>query len=107
MGTSGTFTGSAILSRNDVRFLDIAGNWAKSFIEKIAMFGIVDNADYFRPQDTVTRAEILKIIGNAAGWNVSGAAGGTFPANSPDSDLNDTDFEDLFPSGTGSTDTGT
>lgn len=80
----------------------------------MAMFGIIDNADYFRPQDTVTRAEMLKIIGNAAGWDVSGA-GGTFPANSPESDLNDTDFEDLFPTegtddtgtGTGTTGTGT
>lgn len=33
--------------------------------------GIVDNIAYYRPDDSLTRAEFLKIVINSAGWDIS------------------------------------
>jgi S-layer homology domain len=40
---------------------------------------IIGNADKFRPEDPLTRAEFLKIVGNSAGWNTLSASGVTIP----------------------------
>ncbi len=58
---------------------DIADNWAKEYISVLIKRGIVQNAKEFRPNDSLSRAEFLKIVGNSAGWDVQSASGVTLP----------------------------
>lgn len=52
------------------KFADVSTNWAKSYIEKLASRGIVDDGVLFRPEDSITRAEFLKIVLGSAGKTV-------------------------------------
>ena len=74
--TTSIFTGSTfhvpeiIITRlADIHFTDITDNWAKLYILRLAVRGIIDNASFYRPNDSLTRAEFLKIVINTAGWN--------------------------------------
>lgn len=58
-------------------FSDIGNNWAKDYIQKLASRKIVNNTEKFRPDDSLSRAEFLKMVGNGAGWTLqSGKTGG-------------------------------
>jgi len=51
-------------------FPDIDGHWSEKYIEALIDAGIIDPADYpdgFRPDDPITRAEILKMLVRAEG----------------------------------------
>ena len=51
-------------------FPDIDGHWSEKYIEALVDAGIIDPADYpngFRPDDPITRAEILKMLVRAEG----------------------------------------
>ncbi len=54
----------------DIKFRDIAGTWAHSYINRLVMRGIIDNTTYYRPNDNLTRAEFLKIVLNTTGWSL-------------------------------------
>ncbi len=41
--------------------MDISNNWAKDYIEQLAKAGVINNTPYFHPENSVTRAEFLKI----------------------------------------------
>lgn len=60
--------GQVLKSVRDVRFTDVSANWAKGYVEKLALHGIVDNAEKYRPDDSLTRAEFVKIVVKSAGW---------------------------------------
>ncbi|MDQ1343375.1 MAG: S-layer y protein [Patescibacteria group bacterium] len=62
---------SDTLSKSELVFRDITGNWARSYVETLAMRGIVRNTEAYRPDDALTRAEFLKIVGNSAGWDIA------------------------------------
>ncbi len=53
----------------EVKFTDIQGNWAKSFIQSLASFGIIKGktTTLFAPSDLVTRAEFVHLLMNALG----------------------------------------
>lgn len=55
---------------DDLIFVDIANNWARTYIEKLAIRGIVNNVTLFHPDYALTRAEFLKIVGNSVGWQL-------------------------------------
>lgn len=51
-------------------FSDIDGHWSEKYIEALIDAGIIDPADYpdgFHPDDSITRAEILKMLVRAEG----------------------------------------
>ncbi|RJE46590.1 MULTISPECIES: S-layer homology domain-containing protein [unclassified Dehalobacter] len=52
-------------------FSDIDGHWAERYIEALIDAGILDSADYpdgyFRPDDPITRAEIIKMLVRVSG----------------------------------------
>lgn len=51
-------------------FPDINGHWSEKYIEALIDAGIIDPADYpdgFRPDDPITRAEIIKMLVRAEG----------------------------------------
>lgn len=51
-------------------FSDIDGHWSEKYIEALINAGIIDPADYpdgFRPDDPITRAEIIKLLVRAEG----------------------------------------
>ena len=45
-----------------VMFKDIQGHWGQKFIEALTRFGLVENQSNFRPNDAITRAEVIKMI---------------------------------------------
>jgi hypothetical protein len=70
---------SQIYRPTDIVFVDVTNNWAKQYIYSLAMhkvwyntfipgsamqdgMGIVNNVEKYRPDDSVTRAEFLKMI---------------------------------------------
>lgn len=59
-----------VTSLADIHFTDIRGNWAELFITNLASRGIVDNTEFYHPNNNLTRAEFLKIVINATGWRV-------------------------------------
>ena len=59
-----------INSSTDIKFRDINGNWAKNYIIRLVVRGIIDNTTYYRPNASLTRAEFLKIIINTTGWDL-------------------------------------
>lgn len=51
-------------------FSDIDGHWAEKYIEALVDVGIIDPADYpdgFKPDEPITRAEIIKMMVRAKG----------------------------------------
>jgi hypothetical protein len=62
------------LTANDLKFTDLSGNWAKSYVETLALRGVVNNAQEYRPEGNLTRAEFLKIVGNSSGWKLGSTA---------------------------------
>ena len=51
-------------------FSDIDGHWSEKYIEALIDAGIIDPVDYsdgFRPDDPITRAEIVKMLVRAEG----------------------------------------
>ncbi|MEK7145965.1 MAG: S-layer homology domain-containing protein, partial [Patescibacteria group bacterium] len=56
-------------------FFDTAQHWAKDYIEEALEQGIIDDADYFNPDATITRAEATKILVNALGLSFEDASG--------------------------------
>lgn len=61
---------ATITSMSDVRMIDIAGNWAEAYILRLVVRNIVNNVEYFHPDARLTRAEYLKIVINATGWQL-------------------------------------
>lgn len=59
---------SVILTLSQLNFKDIGSSWAKTYINTLAVHGIVRNTELFNPDNSLTRAEFLKIVGNSAGW---------------------------------------
>ncbi len=59
-----------MLTLSHLIFRDIRSNWARVYINALALRGIINNTEFFNPDNSLTRAEFLKIIGNAAGWNL-------------------------------------
>jgi hypothetical protein len=62
------FSGVKVLKK-DIKLWDTKKNWAREYIERLTMIGVVDNVDRFRPRDNVTRAEFLKLVMKAGGCN--------------------------------------
>ena len=60
-----------IRSLADINFTDVQGNWAQRYILRLVIRGIVNNAVQYRPDDSLTRAEFLKIVINSTGWKTS------------------------------------
>ncbi|MDD3230665.1 MAG: S-layer homology domain-containing protein [Oscillospiraceae bacterium] len=65
----GLDTGNA--EKTPPSFFDIDGHWAERYIESLINAGILDPADYpdgyFRPDDPITRAEIIKMLVRVSG----------------------------------------
>jgi S-layer homology domain len=60
----------ATLQLANLGFRDIRDNWARSYIEKLAVRKIIRNSYNFNPNAALTRAEYMKIIVNAFGWKL-------------------------------------
>ena len=61
---------TANAEKNPPTFADIDGHWSEKNIEALIDSGIIDPADYpdgFRPDDPITRAEIIKMLVRAKG----------------------------------------
>jgi hypothetical protein len=82
-GSSTTTTGNGSNTNTNTAtgllFTDISGSWAESAIRTLASRGIINNATRFRPSDSLTRAEFLKIVGNSAGWKLAEINGKRIP----------------------------
>ncbi len=59
-----------IIDIADIKFRDISLNWARAYIIKLVIRGIIDNVAYYNPNADLTRAEFLKIVINTTGWVV-------------------------------------
>jgi S-layer homology domain len=59
-----------MLQLSDLLFRDVTWNWAKNYINNLAVRGIIDNVAYYHPDASLTRAEFLKIVINTTGWAV-------------------------------------
>lgn len=55
------------INLDDLLFEDIDGNWAMSYIQKLAQRGIVNNTDTYNPEGDLTRAEFIKMVLKASG----------------------------------------
>jgi hypothetical protein len=63
-----------------VLFSDVSGNWAESYIEKAASLGLVEGYNgLYRPNDSMTRAELVTIL-----WRASGSPAPTADASFTD-----------------------
>ena len=62
------------IDTSKLMFKDLTNNWSKSYVEKLAMRGIVNNASSYNPEGRLTRAEFLKIVIKTSGWNTDGVA---------------------------------
>lgn len=51
--------------------MDIGNNWAQFYIIRLVIRGIIDNVEFYHPDNNLTRAEFLKIVMNSAGQSVS------------------------------------
>ena len=66
---------------NPIKFTDVAdGFWAKEYIDALSAKGIIGGktATSFAPNDTITRAEFVKILAGIAGADVSSVATSDF-----------------------------
>jgi hypothetical protein len=85
-------TGSAV--KDPPTFSDIDGHWAEKYIEALVNAGIIDPADYpdgFKPDEPITRAEIIKMLVRAKGQddeakNTQGHSGYDDQSDIPDDD---------------------
>ena len=59
-----------LASETDIKFEDTANSWAKTYIHLLVARGIVANTDEYDPDDSLTRAEFLKILIRTTGWKV-------------------------------------
>jgi hypothetical protein len=73
---SGTFDipPISITQPTGVKFRDISNNWAKAYIVRLVIRGIVDNVSLYHPNTNLTRAEFLKIVIRATGWTIPSPA---------------------------------
>lgn len=55
------------INLDDLLFEDIDGNWAMSYIQKLAERGIVNNTNAYNPEGDLTRAEFIKMAIKASG----------------------------------------
>jgi len=64
-------------------FKDIAGHWAQEYIEKLIKRGFINgyNDGTIKPNNSITRAEIVKILVSAAGYEPSGKKASSFADN--------------------------
>jgi hypothetical protein len=78
--TTKQFTKPKIVITNTSKILakDISKNWAKDFIHRLMVRGVVNNSTEFKPDNNLTRAEFLKIVYNASGQEVSEISETTF-----------------------------
>lgn len=60
-------------------FTDMKTHWASDYVVILAMKNIINSAALFRPDDSLTRAEFLKIVGNSAGWDLASSSGTVLP----------------------------
>lgn len=58
------------LNVDDLLFADIEGNWAKVYIQKLAIRGVINNSVSYRPEGNLTRAEFIKMTIKASGISV-------------------------------------
>lgn len=66
--TPGTSNGKPGSDEKGVQFSDIAGNWAEAFIKKAAERKlVVGDQGKYRPQDSMTRAELVTLLWRANG----------------------------------------
>ncbi len=73
-----------ILSSQSLAFLDVPETaWYKSSVESLKEKGIIDDSEFFRPADTLNRAELVKMVIEATG----GLGNHTAPENSTFSDV--------------------
>ncbi|EGG38209.1 S-layer homology domain-containing protein [Paenibacillus sp. HGF5] len=74
-GNPGNGSGNGSGNGNPPALKDIAGHWAKSAIDKAVAAGFVNGYGdgTFRPNQHVTRAEFITMLGRALGLNASGA----------------------------------
>ena len=85
-------TGSAV--KDPPTFSDIDGHWAEKYIEALVNAGIIDPADYpdgFKPDEPITRAEIIKMLVRVKGQddeakNTQGHSGYDDQSDIPDDD---------------------
>lgn len=66
------FTGAPVVEAetttlNSTPYEDVAGHWAEKEIEKLYIAGAVTQADTFRPDDPVTRGELIAMFVKAKG----------------------------------------
>lgn len=73
--TDDSDAGSA--SHKNFAVKDVNDHWSKPYVLNLVRLGIVNNSSKFRPDDSLTRAEFLKIALNAAEEDVSGASSDT------------------------------
>lgn len=59
-----------ITSISDINFRDIGNSWAKGYIIRLVVRGIINNVILYRPNDNLTRAEFLKIAIRTTGWTL-------------------------------------
>lgn len=59
-----------ITSISNINFRDIENNWAKWYIIRLVVRGIINNVTLYRPNDNLTRAEFLKIAIRTTGWTL-------------------------------------
>lgn len=69
---AGSFNIPAVFINNiaDVNFRDINGDWARDYILRLVTRGIIDNSNFYRGDDGLTRAEFLKIVIRTTGWEL-------------------------------------
>ncbi|BAL01485.1 putative surface layer protein [Oscillibacter valericigenes Sjm18-20] len=85
-------TGNAV--KDPPTFSDIDGHWAEKYIEALIDAGIIDPADYpdgFKPDDPITRAEVIKMTVRVKGddeeaKNTQGHTGYDDQSDIPDDD---------------------
>jgi hypothetical protein len=65
-----------------------ADNWAYGYIETASAHGVISgyNDGSFRPSNSITRAQVAKMVVNASGWVFDGSARSTY------SDVDETDW---------------
>ena len=66
---AGTWTGKAEANATEAKtpFADISGHWAEKEITELYISGALDHADEFRPDDRVTRQELITMFLRAKG----------------------------------------
>lgn len=69
---AGSFNIPAVFINNiaDVKFRDINNDWARDYILRLVTRGIIDNSNFYRGDDGLTRAEFLKIVIRTTGWEL-------------------------------------